>query len=294
MFAIRFKIPYTHVDTTIEELSVFFITLTCFEDKDSGESGLLDHDGFPVANLFDVEIITQDKTQAHLISYILGETISLNIVQIENQDWLKLCYQNFKPICVENFFIHSSYAPEQVPKGMIGLKIDATTAFGSGEHQTTKGCLSAIHHLITNYNMDDILDMGCGSGILGLCAALKNNKAHVLGVDIDENATRVANNNALINHVTNFTAITSAGFESLSMKHYDLIIANILARPLIDMAADMFAFLKTSGCIVLSGLIERQQDDVLNAYKTVGFTCVDIINIESWITITLKKRETYA
>jgi ribosomal protein L11 methyltransferase len=292
MFAIRFKIPYTQVDATIEKLSVFFSTLTCFEDKDSGESGLFDHDGFPVANLFDVEVITQDKTQAHLISYIFGETISLNITQIENQDWLKLCYQNFKPICVEQFFIHSSYAPEQVPEGMIGLKIDAATAFGSGEHQTTKGCLSAMHHLMMNHKIHDILDMGCGSGILGLCAALKNNEAIVLGVDIDENATQVANNNAILNNVPNFRAITSTGFERLSMRPYDLIIANILARPLIDMAYDMFSFLKPNGYIILSGLIERQQNDVLNAYKALGFTCISVINIESWLTITLKKEET--
>lgn len=290
MFAIRFKIPYTNVDAIIEELSIFFTTLTCFEDKDSGESGLFDHDGFPVANLFDVEIITQDKTQAHLISYILGETINLNIVQIENQDWLKLCYQNFKPICVEQFFIHSSYAPEKVPEGMIGLKIDAATAFGSGEHQTTRGCLSAIYNLMVKHNIHDILDMGCGSGILGLCAALKNNDAHVLGVDIDANATHVANSNAALNKVPNFTAITSTGFERLSMKPYDLIIANILARPLINMSTEMFAFLKTGGYIILSGLIERQQDDVLTAYQTLGFVCESIINIDSWLTITLKKK----
>jgi ribosomal protein L11 methyltransferase len=289
MYAIRFKIPYQNVDETIEELSAFFSTLTCFEDKDSGESGLFDRDGFPIANLFDVEIITQDQTQAHLISYILGEVINLNTSYIENQDWLKLCYENFQPIRVEQFFIHSSYAPESVPAGMIGLKIDAATAFGSGEHQTTRGCLRAIHHLMSKHRLDDILDMGCGSGILGLCAALKNKEAQVLGVDIDENATQVANNNATLNAVLNFKALTSTGFNNLNTKQYNLIVANILARPLIDMAADMHAFLKPEGYIILSGLIERQQQDVLDAYETLGFQSIDIINIESWITITLQK-----
>ena len=289
MYAIRFKIPYQNIDETIEELSNFFSTLTCFEDKDSGESGLFDHDGFPVANLFDIEIISQDKTQAHLISYILGEKITLDISSIENQDWLKLCYENFQPIRVEQFFIHSSYAPETVPADMIGLKIDAATAFGSGEHQTTKGCLSAVHHIMSKHKMDDILDMGCGSGILGLCAALKNKEAHVLGVDIDENATQVANNNATLNAVHNFKALTSAGFNNLNLKQYDLIIANILARPLIDMASDMYTYLKPNGYIILSGLIERQQQDVLEAYEAFGFQNINIINIDSWITITLQK-----
>lgn len=288
MYAISFKISYQKVDETIHILSHYFPNLSCFEDQDSGESGLLDDDGFPIPLLFDVTILTQDHTQSHFITYLLQEDIIFHIEEVYDQDWLKICYQNFKPIIIDQFFIYSSYAPEEVPAGMLGLKIDAATAFGSGEHQTTKGCLQAVSEYV-HAQTTRILDMGCGSGILGLCAALKNPFADVLGVDIDSKATIVAQQNAHLNSIHNFSAITSQGFDSLEKQQYHLIVANILAKPLIQMANHMYGFLQNDGHIILSGLLERQQEDVIQAYQNAGFIFIKSINLNDWMTLIFKK-----
>lgn len=295
MYLVRFKVSHNLVKDAVECLDPYFQTLSYFEDNTSPESGVLDENDFPVLSLFDVDIILQDKTQIHLIEFLLNDSkvifSDLSINEIIDQDWLKACYQNFKPIIIEPFFIHSSYAPEIVPDHSLGLMIDAATAFGSGEHQTTRGCLTAISQIMDKGQMNTILDMGCGSGILGLACALKKKNATVLGADIDEKAVEVANNNAVLNRILNFKAMTSCGFENLENKNdfFDLIVANILARPLIAMADMMYKYAKPGAFVVLSGLLSRQKDDVLNAYHKANFRTDSILNIDDWTTCILRK-----
>ncbi|MBP9753234.1 MAG: 50S ribosomal protein L11 methyltransferase [Proteobacteria bacterium] len=294
MYKISFKTSHNFVFDTVDMLDLYFDTVSCFEDESSGESQSLDADDFPIANLFDVDIIVLDKTQFHLIEYLLNDSNcsfqDLKIEPIENQDWLTACYKNFEPIEVGSFFIHSSYAPEKVPEGKVGLLIDAATAFGSGEHQTTRSCLMAIEKaFIEQSDIQSVLDMGCGSGILGIATALMAPSISVLGVDIDQKAVDVANNNAQLNKVSNFKAIESAGFSNIEKTaSFDLIVANILARPLIEMAPFIKQQAKENSIIILSGLLKRQQKDVVKAYEEQGFELDFVHSIDDWVALTLR------
>ncbi|CAO4840279.1 MAG: Release factor glutamine methyltransferase [Holosporales bacterium] len=292
MYRLRFKASCSVVFDVVDHLDQFFDTVSCFEDESSAPSTMLDDNDFPIASLFDVDVIFQDKTQALLVQTLLDEiNIKIDhfdVEEIDNQDWLALCYKNFKPIEVGSYFIHSSYAPETVPDNAIGLLIDAATAFGSGEHQTTKGCLNAISDILDDVDsIESVLDMGCGSGILGIATHLKKSTTTVLCVDMDEKAVHVADENIKLNNAKGCKACTSNGFQHVGGL-YDLLIANILAKPLITMAQDMKDHAKAGAFVVLSGLLTRQREDVLAAYKNVGFIFLDDYIIDDWCTLVLK------
>lgn len=293
MYRLTFKISCDIVFDVVDHLEHYFDTVSCFEDEASAPSQLLDDNEFPIASLFDVEILFQDQTHALLVDILLSDinakATEMKLEKVDDQDWLEVCYKNFQPIRIGSFFIHSSYAPEKVPENAIGLLIDAATAFGSGEHQTTRGCLLAISNILDDQeDIDSVLDMGCGSGILGIAASLKNPNLKVLCADMDEKAVSVASGNFLLNKTSTIKAITSAGFEKISDK-YDLLIANILAKPLIEMAPDMKKHANEGAFVVLSGLLSRQKEAVLSAYQQENFIPVEEYNIDDWCTLVLEK-----
>jgi ribosomal protein L11 methyltransferase len=292
MYSVSFFLKQKNTDVVTALLEEYFDTLSCFEDETAELSNVLDENGFYISSRFVIKLILQDKTYAHLVEALLNsEQITFEqfqVVEIIDQDWLKICYENFKPISIGRFFIHSSYAPEVVPKGQCGLMIDAATAFGSGEHQTTKGCLTAIDQILKEQTITNVLDMGCGSGILGLAIGIAKPTSNIIGVDIDPKAVDVARHNATLNGVPNFSAVTSDGFASLKNDNkFDLIVANILASPLINISADMKAVSHDKTVIVLSGLLTRQKDAVLAAYFKVGFQLKNVVQIDDWSTLVL-------
>ena len=292
MYNLSFLTNQKNIDTVTALLEQHFDTLSCFEDESAEPSEILDENGFYISSRFVIKLILQDKTYAHFVEMLLNSAEikfeQLCITEIIDQDWLKVCYENFKPISIGRFFIHSSYAPEVVPEDQYGLMIDAATAFGSGEHQTTKGCLTAIDQILKDHRIENVLDMGCGSGILGLAVGLAKPNANILGVDIDAKAVDVANNNATLNSVPNFKAVTSDGFKSLKKdKEFDLIVANILARPLINISAEMKAVAHDKTIVILSGLLTRQKEVVLEAYIKTGFKLKDVVQIDDWSTLVL-------
>lgn len=211
-------------------------------------------------------------------------------------DWLTASYQQFPAFSVGPFYIHGSHIDAAPPDGQIGLQIDAATAFGSGEHGTTKGCLIALLDLkdqgVCPWN---VLDMGTGSGILGI-ASWKLWKTPVLAVDNDAECIRVTKVHAGMNRVPvqgpDLTAVCGDGFaahEVQQKKPFDLIIANILAPVLIEMAPDVKASADMNGFIILSGILERQGPDVIKAYNAQGFEKRKEILIEGWVTFLLQR-----
>lgn len=294
MYKISLKINHEIVFDVVDMLDAYFETVSCFEDMSSPASNIVDENEFPVASLFDIEIIVLDQTQFHLVEFLLNEARipfqNISIEEIQNQDWLEVCYKNFEPLEVGSFFIYSSYAPEAVPHGSIGIMIDAATAFGSGEHQTTRACLMAIEEALNEKSIHSVLDMGCGSGILGLSCGLFKQDLNITGVDIDEKAVDVANQNAILNHVHNFKARHSIGFSNIDhTEKYDLIVANILARPLIEMSKKIFHHLNHNGRIILSGLLKRQEETVLTTYISNGFNYIHSFEIDEWVACVLEK-----
>jgi len=219
------------------------------------------------------------------------------VEEIADTNWLEESYRQFPPFIISNFFIFGSHFEGNPPKGKIPLQIDAATAFGSGEHGTTRGCLEALLHLHKEgLKPKSIFDMGAGSGILGI-AAYKLWGKPTLAVDIDKEATRVACHHRKINHVPSgdkgMICATGDGYAARRVKAhekgFDLIIANILAGPLVIMAEDLSKNLSKNGYTILSGLLVEQEKEVLMAHKDVGLHIKKRITHGEWRTLILSK-----
>ncbi|MHA1543548.1 MAG: 50S ribosomal protein L11 methyltransferase, partial [Alphaproteobacteria bacterium] len=168
--------------------------------------------------------------------------------------------------------------------------IEASLAFGTGHHETTRGCLLALESLVGTFPKT-ILDLGTGSGILAIAAANILPDAKITASDNDPEAITKAKENARINKTPDIDFFVSEGFQSdtFSGKLFDLIIANILAGPLIDLASDIEAHLNIGGIVILAGLLEGQMTEVLNAYEELGFKVGGKTCKNGWPTLILEK-----
>lgn len=203
-------------------------------------------------------------------------------------DWLQENLRAFPPIAAGRFFVHGSHWHGKLPGGAIPLLVDAGTAFGSGEHATTFGCLVALDRLARRRRFARPLDMGCGSGILALAMAHLW-PAKVTAADIDPESVRVARFNARRNRVgARVAAMPSDGYRNPALRRrrpYDLIVANILARPLCRMAPRLNSHLAPGGVAVLSGLLARQERQVLNAHRSQGLKLLGRVAVNGWTTL---------
>ncbi len=217
------------------------------------------------------------------------------VEKLEQQDWLAQVARSFPPLSIGRFYVHGSHVEETPPAGSISIQVDAGAAFGSGEHGTTRCCMEAMDWLARSRNFRTILDMGCGSGVLAIAAA-KLWRTDVLAVDIDPVAVSVTQKNARDNreHVR-VTAAVSDGYSGDVVKRggsngkYDLIIANILARPLIKFAPDLYFHLQPGGTAVLSGLLTSQETMVMAAHRMQGFDLTRRFVHQDWCTLVIKK-----
>lgn len=223
------------------------------------------------------------------------DTTHLNIEPLIEKNWLEAVYEELKPFSVGPFFIYGSHYEGSVPEGQIGMLIDAATAFGSGDHGTTKGCLQAMLELkgkgICPWN---VLDMGTGSGILAI-GAWKLWQTPITAVDIDEESVRVAKKYRDLNNVptenTGMVCEAGDGFNTEIVqrkKPFDMVIANILAGPLIEMAGALKEVCDNLGYVILSGMLTNQADDVRAAYEQQGMNFVKRIDIGKWSTLVFQ------
>lgn len=219
----------------------------------------------------------------------------LEITHEAPRNWLAENLQTFNPIRAGRFFVHGSHFEGRAPWGSEPLMVDAGTAFGSGEHQSTYGCLLALGDLAKrNYPLQvgkgRGLDMGCGSGILALAMA-SHWKIPVVATDIDAESVRVTKVNAGLNGLSDYVeAFPGDGFQTRRVHEagpYNVICANILARPLCAMAKDLAASLAPGGRVILAGLLARQEAMVLNAYRMQGLRLVRRYSLAPWVTLVL-------
>ena len=209
-------------------------------------------------------------------------------------DWLAHSYQKFPAFDVGPFFIYGSHYEGEIDPAKFGLQIDAATAFGSGEHGTTEGCLKAMVWLEEQGLCPwHVLDMGTGSGILAI-AAWKMWKTPVLAVDNDEEAVRVTEHHRILNKIPdgkmNILTAVGDGFAAeivQQRKPYELVIANILAGPLKEMAGDLVSVLDEGGRVILSGILDDQADSVREAYEAQGLRAAQQFQIDGWTTFVL-------
>lgn len=212
--------------------------------------------------------------------------------RVEHQDWLEANQASFPPITAGRFFIRGSHVQGPVPAGSLALKIDAATAFGTGEHGSTQGCLLALDRLARRFRPRRVLDMGTGTGVLALASA-RLWRRPVAAFDIDAEAVRVASANARANGAANLVQARRAqGYrhrELWARAPYDLVLANILARPLSRMARDLARALSPRGVAVLAGLLPRQESLVLSAHRAHGLHLAARCDVAGWRTLVLSR-----
>ncbi len=214
------------------------------------------------------------------------------IADVPDKDWVKLSLEGLAPVVAGRFYLYGSHDRHLRRAVGISLEIDAGTAFGTGHHGTTAGCLEAFDHILKKSRPCRILDLGCGTGVLGLAAA-KATKRKVLATDIDPEAVRVTLLNAARNDARSFMqGQTAAGLHHASIAKgapYDLIFANILARPLAHLAHGLSRILAPGGHLILSGLTIDQKRWIGACYSARGLVPVESVIKGNWVTLVFAR-----
>lgn len=269
--------------------------LSVFENTESGFSQRNDENGFSIANRFDVEVLFKSKADASefqqlLLTRLEVEATGCEISELSDEDWVDFYVKKLQPISCGKFYIFNEIlCKDSNNLNLIPIQIKSALAFGSGHHQTTKACLLNLVELEKsgqlNHEQLSILDMGCGTGILGICAAKIWKGAELMGVDIDREATKIAQDNYTANDVFG-TALTAS---TVPHGKFDLVLCNILKQPLIDMCEDFFDILKMGGYIIISGFILNQEDEIIEYYSRLKFVQTNRIYLDEWVSILLRK-----
>jgi ribosomal protein L11 methyltransferase len=188
------------------------------------------------------------------------------------------------------FFVYGMHDRGRLPASTVNLRIEAGAAFGTGHHGTTVGCLQAYDRLIKARKFNKVLDVGAGTGLLAIAAARTGTKLAV-GTDIDKPSVRIAKENAVVNKANaHFVHASGLGHRLVAESApYDLVFANILARPLISLAQDIKRALVPGGTVILSGLLRTQERMVKAAYLSRGFKVVTRIHRDAWATLVLQR-----
>ena len=218
-----------------------------------------------------VEALYTEPPDAELLSRLIGLTVTA--APLPDQDWIRLSQEGLPPVRAGRFFVYGAHDAGEVPGGVIPMKIEAGMAFGTGHHETTSLCLAALSDLAKRRRFSRVLDLGCGTGLLAIGAA-KLWRRRVVASDIDAVAIEVTNENARANGIAPLIrAFTADGLTHPSISAsapYDLIVANILASPLTQLAPSIVRALAKGGMLVLSGLLTWQENMVVSFYTPHG------------------------
>ena len=228
-----------------------------------------------------------------LVGVAAGDHIAQDITfdTVEAKDWVKATLEELVPVRAGRFIVHGQHDRARVPSNKLGIEIEAALAFGTGHHGTTRGCLLLLDHVLKAYRPRRVLDLGTGTGVLALAAA-KALQIKVLASDIDPLSVLTARNNARLNEVGNLVeTIRATGFSAPQFElrgPFDLVLANILANPLRQMATPMARHLAPSALVILSGLLPRQAQGVIAAYRDRGVVLKRHLQIEGWSSLLMR------
>lgn len=206
-------------------------------------------------------------------------------------DWVSHSLEGLEPVRANRVVLHGSHNKPSFRSSDISIEVDAGQAFGTGHHGTTWGCLMMIQSVLKKTSPANALDIGTGTAVLAIALA-KLSRIPIVATDNDPIAIRVAAENARKNEVRSIKLLVAEGFRNREIaKHapYDLIVANILARPLMSLAPKMTTHLSYGGDIILSGILTRQRNAVVAAYVNAGFRHIRTLESEGWVTLHLKR-----
>jgi len=228
------------------------------------------------------------STESYAGLFLLVKTIR----PVAARDWVAEYQKDMRPIKVGSYYISGSHVSDPTPLGCVSVKIDAGLAFGTGSHETTQSCLEAMEEICGDQLPVNTLDLGTGSGILAIALA-KRHKVPVFASDQDHVAIRVAQENAALNGVGKYIKFfKSDGFQNpelLSNAPFELIIANIVSKPLISLAEDIANATSTNGKVVLSGILVSQAEVVIDTFRDRGLFLIKKITKADWETVVLKR-----
>jgi ribosomal protein L11 methyltransferase len=229
-----------------------------------------------------------------LVRLAAGDEVARAIAfdSLEARDWVKATLEELVPVRAGRFIVHGRHDRARVPPNKLGIEIEAALAFGTGHHGTTRGCLLLLDHVLKAHHPRRVLDLGTGTGVLAIAVA-KAQHRRVLASDIDPLSVRVARDNARLNDVGSWVeTIQATAFsapEFAKRRPFDLVLANILANPLRQMATPMARHLAASALIILSGLLPHQAQAVIAAYRARGLVLERHIRIEGWSSLLMRK-----
>lgn len=246
----------------------------------------------PDGSLWRLEILFDGKPDRALLSH-MPEGLEFDLAPLAGRDWVAESQSHLPPVDAGRFYIHGSHDTRHPTISRHDLTIDAGRAFGTGLHETTYGCLLALHDLRRQFNFKNALDLGCGAGVLALAIAKAWGRP-VIASDIDLDAVIVTRENARKNRLSpQITAVHATGLNSRILTQaapYDLIVANILAWPLVKLAPAVSGALAGNGRLVLSGLLSRQEVLVRNSYRLQGLHLERKYIIGEWAVLVLRRR----
>ena len=210
---------------------------------------------------------------------------------VEARDWVKATLDELVPVRAGRFIVHGHHDRAKVPANKLGIEIEAALAFGTGHHGTTRGCLLLLDHVLKAGHPRRMLDLGTGTGVLAISAA-KALHGEVLASDIDPLSVRVARDNARLNGTGDrVETIRATGFSAPQFTlhgPFDLVLANILANPLRQMATPMVRHLAPSALVILSGLLPHQAQGVIAAYRARRLVLLRHLQIEGWSSLLMR------
>jgi ribosomal protein L11 methyltransferase len=245
---------------------------------------------------WDVTVHFADAPDQTLVRELVGNAVGKEVAQsiafdtIEAKDWVKASLEDLVPVPAGRFVVHGQHDRARVPANKLGIEIEAALAFGTGHHGTTRGCLLLLDHVLKARRPYRVLDLGTGTGVLAI-AAVKALHRQVLASDIDAPSVKVARENARLNEAGNWVQVIRAtGFSAPQFAAhgpFDLVMANILANPLRQLAGPMARHLAPSAYVILSGLLTHQAGGVIAAYRARGLVPVKHLRIEGWSSLLL-------
>jgi ribosomal protein L11 methyltransferase len=249
--------------------------------------------GFVVEAYYDGEFSRAALDE--VLAPLAGTLGALSVELVPEQNWVALSQASLPPIAAGRLRVHGSHDRRRVG-GMrrTAIEIEAGEAFGTGHNATTALCLEALDRLARTRRFARVLDLGCGSGVLAIAAARALPKARVLAVDNDPVATAVARENVRLNRVgARVAVLDGSGLAHSALRaagSFDLILANILPRPLLALAPAIRCALEPGGVVVLSGLLDAQAREVRARYLNADFQQLDQTSRAGWTALTLRRR----